>query len=107
MVRSRSVGNATNRTTLFQVQRHDHLLVELRRQGSVRVSDLARDLGVSELTIRRDIAALADRNLLTKVHGGATLPQQGPVDRRPKRTQVRFTIGMVVPSLDFYWPPVI
>jgi DNA-binding LacI/PurR family transcriptional regulator len=104
MVRSRSVGNATNRTTLFQVQRHDRLLTELRRSGAVRVSDLARDLGVSELTIRRDIAALAARNLVHRVHGGATLP--APIRSLPAR-RTAFTIGMVVPSLDFYWPPIV
>ncbi|WP_239144030.1 substrate-binding domain-containing protein [Actinoplanes philippinensis] len=86
------------------MQRHERLLTELRRCGAVRVSDLARDLGVSELTIRRDIAALAARNLCHRVHGGATLPS------RPQPAPVRrtaFTIGMVVPSLDFYWPPIV
>ncbi|GGN59054.1 LacI family transcriptional regulator [Actinoplanes lobatus] len=107
MVRSRSVGNATNRTTLFSVQRHEHLLTELRRSGAVRVSDLARDLGVSELTIRRDIAALAARNLVHRVHGGATLPAATrPLPPRATRPAT-FTIGMVVPSLDFYWPPIV
>jgi DNA-binding LacI/PurR family transcriptional regulator len=89
---------------LFQNQRQERLLVELRRSGAVRVRDLALDLGVSELTIRRDIAALAARNLVTRVHGGATLPLSRP-GRRPAPTS--FTIGMVVPSLDFYWPPVV
>jgi DNA-binding LacI/PurR family transcriptional regulator len=89
---------------LFGVQRHERVLSELRRSGSVRVRDLARELGVSELTIRRDIAALAERNLVTRVHGGATLPTQGAPPRRPA---TRFTIGIVVPSLDFYWPPIV
>lgn len=106
MVRSRSVANATNRTALFQVQRHERLLNELRRCGAVRVSDLARDLGVSELTIRRDITALAARNLCHRVHGGATLPSRPPSADKPGR-KTAFTIGMVVPSLDFYWPPIV
>jgi DNA-binding LacI/PurR family transcriptional regulator len=94
---------------LFGVQRHERLLGELRRSGSVRVADLARELGVSELTIRRDIAALAERNLVTRVHGGATLPNQGggAEPRRAGRPGTRFTIGIVVPSLDFYWPPIV
>src|SRR6478609_617555 len=57
----------------FGLSRREHILDELRRSGSVRVADLARELGVSELTIRRDISHLADRGLLTRVHGGATL----------------------------------
>ena len=54
---------------LFSVQRHERLLKQLRRTGAVRVRELARELGVSELTIRRDITALAARNLVTRVHG--------------------------------------
>jgi DNA-binding LacI/PurR family transcriptional regulator len=91
---------------LFSVQRHERLLSELRRHGAVRVRDLARELGVSDLTIRRDIAALAARNLVTRVHGGATLPGQARPPGRP-RPAATFTIGMVVPSLDFYWPPIV
>lgn len=92
---------------LFNVQRQERLLTELRRHGAVRVRDLARDLGVSELTIRRDIAALAERNLVARVHGGATLPSQVRPASQPRRADARFTIGMVVPSLDFYWPPIV
>jgi len=83
-------------------------MAELRRHGAVRVRDLAPVLGVSELTVRRDIAILAERNLLIRVHGGATLPTQlAPPQRRPRPATTRFTIGMVVPSLDYYWPPVV
>jgi DNA-binding LacI/PurR family transcriptional regulator len=92
---------------LFSVQRYDRLLAELRHRGFVRVRDLARDLGVSELTIRRDIIALAQRNLLVKVHGGATLPSPVGSPARVRRSAAGFTIGMVVPSLDFYWPLVV
>ncbi|MEU4240043.1 substrate-binding domain-containing protein [Actinoplanes sp. NPDC026619] len=92
--------------TLFQVQRHERLMSELHQHGAVRVSELARDLGVSELTIRRDIAALAARNLVTRVHGGATLPIRSRPAGRP-RSSTTLTVGMVVPSLDFYWPPVV
>jgi DeoR/GlpR family transcriptional regulator of sugar metabolism len=35
------------------------------------VADLVRVLGVSDMTVRRDIEALAERGLVTKVHGGA------------------------------------
>jgi len=83
---------------------------ELRRHGSVRVREFAVLLGVSELTVRRDIAALASQNLLTKVHGGATLPTDlGPTThtRRRGTGPPRFTIGMVVPSLDYYWPAIV
>ncbi|AVT34216.1 DNA-binding transcriptional regulator [Plantactinospora sp. BC1] len=92
---------------LFSAQRQERLLAELRGSGAVRVRDLARELGVSELTIRRDITALAERGLVAKVHGGATLPSGNNTLSQPRRAAVRFTIGMVVPSLDFYWPPIV
>ncbi|MFI6066664.1 DeoR family transcriptional regulator [Micromonospora sp. NPDC051227] len=62
---------------MFSAQRQKRLLAELRGQGAVRVRDFAREFGVSELTIRRDIAALAEQGLVSKVHGGATLPSHG------------------------------
>jgi DNA-binding LacI/PurR family transcriptional regulator len=97
---------------LFALQRRERVMEELRRHGAVRVRDLARVLGVSELTVRRDIAALAADGLLTKVHGGATLPTElEPVTAaapgRRARPAAGFTIGMVVPSLDFYWPAIV
>jgi DeoR/GlpR family transcriptional regulator of sugar metabolism len=58
---------------MLAVQRHKLIVDELRRQGAVRVSELTRLLEVSEMTIRRDLDALAAAGLLEKVHGGATL----------------------------------
>ena len=53
-------------------QRQAHILEVVRRAGGVRVSEIVRDLGVSDMTVRRDLEALAARGLLAKVHGGAT-----------------------------------
>jgi DNA-binding LacI/PurR family transcriptional regulator len=92
---------------LFGAQRQERVLAELRGRGAVRVRDLARELGVSELTIRRDIAALAERGLVAKVHGGATLPAHSQPAGQSRPAATRFAIGMVVPSLDFYWPPIV
>lgn len=44
----------------------------VRASGGVRVSDLTVLLGVSDMTVRRDLDALARRGLVEKVHGGAT-----------------------------------
>jgi DeoR family transcriptional regulator, fructose operon transcriptional repressor len=46
----------------------------VRRNGIARVSDLAGALGVSEMTIRRDIDTLVRAAVLQKVHGGAKIP---------------------------------
>lgn len=52
-------------------QRHDLIVEQVRNAGSVRVRDLADDLDVSEMTIRRDLDTLATQGLIEKVHGGA------------------------------------
>lgn len=94
--------------SLFSLQRRERLMEELRAHGAITVRDIAAKLGVSELTIRRDVNTLADEGLVSRVHGGATLPS--PLDRsvavgRPSAHS--YSIGMVVPSLDYYWPQVI
>jgi len=58
---------------MLAVQRHKLIVEELRRHGAVRVSELTELLAVSEMTVRRDLDALAADGLLEKVHGGATL----------------------------------
>jgi len=54
-------------------QRHAYILERLRADGAVRVSDLMRQLAVSDMTVRRDLEALEAQGHLVKVHGGATL----------------------------------
>jgi DeoR/GlpR family transcriptional regulator of sugar metabolism len=53
-------------------QRQARILERVREDGAVRVAELARELGVSDMTIRRDLDVLSERGLLDKVHGGAT-----------------------------------
>ncbi len=57
---------------MFAQQRHERILDEVRTRGAVRVSGLVEELGVSDMTIRRDIAHLARKGLVARVHGGAT-----------------------------------
>ena len=54
-------------------QRQARILEELHRAGGVRVSSLTEILGVSDMTIRRDLEVMARKGLLSKVHGGATV----------------------------------
>jgi DeoR/GlpR family transcriptional regulator of sugar metabolism len=56
-------------------QRQQRIAEEVRRRGSVRVSELTSLLGVSDMTIRRDLDVLAGSGLIDKVHGGATAPR--------------------------------
>jgi len=53
-------------------QRQALILERVRETGAVRVAELARDLAVSDMTVRRDLEVLDEHGLLEKVHGGAT-----------------------------------
>jgi len=52
-------------------QRFNTVLSALQRSGSVSVDDLSSELGVSVVTIRRDLDTLEQRGLLRRTHGGA------------------------------------
>ncbi|MEO7259721.1 MAG: DeoR/GlpR family DNA-binding transcription regulator [Jatrophihabitantaceae bacterium] len=54
-------------------QRQTRILDEVRRAGGVRVSELTILLGVSDMTIRRDLEQLSAAGAIQKVHGGAVL----------------------------------
>ena len=56
---------------MLATQRQSMILAELDRTGAVRVSHLAEMLGVSDMTVRRDLKAMQQAGMLIKVHGGA------------------------------------
>ncbi|MEU3456697.1 DeoR/GlpR family DNA-binding transcription regulator [Micromonospora sp. NPDC006766] len=61
-------------------QRQSAILELIRQRGGVRVSHLVTRFGVSDMTIRRDLEVLAERGLIDKVHGGATLAGPGSAE---------------------------
>lgn len=52
-------------------QRQETILALLRERGRVYSAELSQRLGVSEDTVRRDLAALAEEGHLVRTHGGA------------------------------------
>ena len=60
---------------MLAAQRRQRILEEVRRVGGVRVSELTALLGVSDMTVRRDLERLGQEGLIQKVHGGATVPR--------------------------------
>ena len=98
----------------LQVARRARLLDALQRNGVLRISDLTEALGAAAVTIRRDIAQLAAEGLVRRVHGGVALPSSsaaasaaasadGSDEDEPSGG---YALGMLVPSLDYYWPNV-
>ena len=52
-------------------ERHKYILDSLNKHGFVRITDVANELGVTKVTIRKDIKILESKGLLYKVHGSA------------------------------------
>lgn len=51
--------------------RHAHLVDAARRRGFFLVADISAELGVSEMTIRRDLVELEREGILLRTRGGA------------------------------------
>ena len=52
-------------------ERHKYILDKLNKYGFVRITDVANELGVTKVTIRKDVKILESKGLLYKVHGSA------------------------------------
>lgn len=71
--------------------REEVILHELRAAGRVSVRRLSDQLGVSEVTIRKDLDALEERSLLRRVRGGAVIPAGGEEGAFVERLRVDAT----------------
>ena len=85
--------------------RNSHILQLLREQGYVSVDDLSQALGVSQMTIRRDLKDLEQMGLVNRYHGGASLkPERGDFEwpvllRETEYLGVKRQIGKVAAGL--------
>lgn len=71
-------------------QRRAELLRRVGRSGYISSAGAAEELGVSEMTIRRDLRELAAQGLVNRVAGGASvlLPPGAPFDQRREAAPV-------------------
>lgn len=88
-------------------QRKQVILELVAELGAVRVVDLAARMGLPAVTIRRDVALLAESGRLLRSHGAVSaLPREralGP-GRAGGRERV---VGVLVPTVDGYFDEVI
>ncbi len=76
-------GTGRSRPRPPAAARRRHLRALIAERGFLSVADMARRLGVSEMTIRRDLSALEADGSLLRTHGGAVAASGGtptPVD---------------------------
>ena len=77
-----------------QKAREAYILDRLARDGSLSVSALSRDLGVSEVTIRTNLKRLEARGLLTRTHGGAEASSfQNVLERQRQQADAKQAIA--------------
>lgn len=60
---------------MLKISRHDFIEQELRKRGSVLISDLCQQLDCSTETIRRDLKELEAAGKVQRIYGGAYLPE--------------------------------
>jgi DNA-binding LacI/PurR family transcriptional regulator len=111
---------------LLAARRHALILRLARERGSVQVAELVGILGVSDVTVRRDLDQLARAGQLEKVHGGAVLPpgaepaapgqtghtgHSGQTGRRGHGDPITDTelpvIGLLIPKSAYYFNRVV
>ena len=59
---------------MMKAERQEQILRKIDANGRVVVTDYAKELGVTEATLRKDLQELDDRGLVQRVHGGAMKP---------------------------------
>ncbi|MER7639745.1 substrate-binding domain-containing protein [Streptomyces sp. NPDC126522] len=93
-------------------QRHERVLALVRERGSLRVAELAAELGVSAVTLRRDVEALAGQGRVRRLHGAVVWPGgESAVEARARQVPAvendrsaraesaeSVVIGMIVPT---------
>lgn len=65
---------------MLAAERRSHITELVHTHGAVRVHELVETLGVSDMTVRRDLDALDVEGAVRKVHGGAVSVQPRPTD---------------------------
>lgn len=98
--------------------RQDRIVSLVRAQGRIRLADLAQGLGVSLMTVRRDVDLLDQAGRLRRMHGyvltpdapaspGAAPPGPGELTAGDVPDGRGLTLGLVVPNAEHYYPDVI
>lgn len=89
---------------LFLEERRHAIVELLRSRGRVSVADLSRRFSVSDMTIRTDLQALAERRLLVRTHGGALAMERSTQElsfevRSRQQPQAKQRIGQAAAAL--------
>ena len=87
---------------MFARTRRQHIVDILTQQKRVEVSQLSRQLSVSEVTIRKDLEHLEQSGVLIRTHGGAVLKEssfQSVADISEESLDPAETIARIIPHM--------
>ncbi|MFD4688794.1 substrate-binding domain-containing protein [Streptomyces sp. NPDC058463] len=99
-------------------ERHERILELVREHGTLRVTDLADHLGMSTVTVRRDVEALSSAGRLDRVRGAVSWPgAPASAGRGPLQNPITAPalvaagegpgIGLVVPQSQHYFGEIV
>ena len=94
----------TGNANPLPLERHRYILGLLGEHGVLRVAELSELLGVSEVTVRRDLEALERKGLLERTRGGAVSVQRmrlanGYQEAAARRPEEKRLIGQTAAAL--------
>jgi len=90
---------------MLKKERQREILKVIEDTGKVEVDTLSKHLGVSEMTIRRDLGELNQRGLAERVHGGALLVRNSRdveppvIERTNENPEIKLRIGRQVAGM--------
>jgi DeoR family transcriptional regulator, fructose operon transcriptional repressor len=85
---SRPEGGKPTASRMFAAERRNHIARLIETHQRVIVAELAQRFGISEATIRRDLALLDGIGVLQRTHGGAIAAEQMTFEPDVKERQV-------------------
>lgn len=90
---------------MLKEERYEFILENLKKFGTVKVSELTEQLKTTEMTIRRDLKYLENQNLLIRIHGGARSKQNikfeelSPNEKREINAEKKIEAAKIAASL--------
>ena len=97
---------ASDRGSQMLIEERRQYIVRLAEQhGRVLVEELSESLGISRITIRKDLDYLQNRGVLQRTHGGALLPSNGTLadpsfqEKESRHTSEKERIAVAAVSL--------
>lgn len=87
---------------MLSPERRALLLEQLRCNGSMKVTELMGVLGVTDVTVRRDINELVRAGLAQRFHGGVTLTEDGRHREAPAGASRQQRFGVLLPDNGYF-----